>query len=125
MEKGYSLAKGLLLSLLTALAYVLATGAAHALANRNTPGEISPLWPPAGIALAALILYGPRVLPGILLGVFFSTGLNQGIPSGERIGEFLLEYIGHAFASASPRLPISRTCPWTSSRSMASLCARC
>ncbi|MET9020665.1 MASE1 domain-containing protein [Actinopolymorpha sp. NPDC004070] len=31
-------------------------------------GQISPFWPPTGIALAALLLLGPRVWPGILLG---------------------------------------------------------
>src|SRR5437660_1698145 len=30
--------------------------------------EISLLWPPSGIALAALILYGYRLWPGIVLG---------------------------------------------------------
>ncbi|HAT15718.1 MAG TPA: hypothetical protein DCS91_21040, partial [Microcoleaceae bacterium UBA11344] len=30
--------------------------------------EASPLWPPAGIALAALLLQGRRIWPGIALG---------------------------------------------------------
>ena len=32
------------------------------------PTGVSPFWPPAGIALALLILWGRRVWPGILLG---------------------------------------------------------
>jgi signal transduction histidine kinase/integral membrane sensor domain MASE1 len=32
--------------------------------------EASPLWPPAGIALAALLLEGQRVWPGVALGAF-------------------------------------------------------
>jgi integral membrane sensor domain MASE1 len=33
-------------------------------------GQVTPLWPPTGIALAALILLGLRVWPGIALGAF-------------------------------------------------------
>lgn len=31
----------------------------------------TPVWPPTGIALAAMLLLGPRVWPGIFLGAFF------------------------------------------------------
>ncbi|MFI8951538.1 MASE1 domain-containing protein [Streptomyces sp. NPDC053750] len=31
-------------------------------------GQVTPLWPPTGIALASLLLRGPRVWPGIALG---------------------------------------------------------
>lgn len=34
------------------------------------PGYASPLWPPAGIALAAVLLWGRRMWPAILLGSF-------------------------------------------------------
>lgn len=48
------------------------------------PGYASPLWPPAGMALAALLLWGPRCWPGVLLGSFMvnlSIGLNTiGLP---------------------------------------------
>jgi PAS domain S-box-containing protein len=33
----------------------------------------SPVWPPAGIGLAAVLLLGYRVLPGILIGVFIAN----------------------------------------------------
>jgi len=33
-------------------------------------GQVTPLWPPTGIALAGLLLLGPRVWPGIALGAF-------------------------------------------------------
>ncbi len=33
----------------------------------------SPVWPPAGIGLAAVLLLGYRVWPGILLGVFIAN----------------------------------------------------
>jgi diguanylate cyclase (GGDEF)-like protein len=45
------------------------------------PGYATAVWPPSGIALAALLLWGPRVWPGIALGsilvnlaVAFTTG---------------------------------------------------
>ncbi|WP_079174992.1 MASE1 domain-containing protein [Streptomyces malaysiense] len=31
-------------------------------------GQVTPLWPPTGIAVAALLLRGPRIWPGITLG---------------------------------------------------------
>ncbi len=43
------------------------------------PGYISAVWPSAGIALAAAMLYGPRVLPGVWLGSFASNLL---MPTG-------------------------------------------
>ncbi len=33
----------------------------------------SPIWPPSGIAFAAVILRGPRIWPGILLGAFLAN----------------------------------------------------
>ncbi len=36
----------------------------------NLKASASPLWPPAGIALAVLILHGRRVWPGVALGSF-------------------------------------------------------
>ncbi len=34
------------------------------------PGYATALWPPSGIALAALLIFGPRLWPGVLLGSF-------------------------------------------------------
>ncbi|MGV9498511.1 MASE1 domain-containing protein [Streptomyces sp. NPDC003642] len=36
-------------------------------------GQVSPLWPPSGIALASLLLRGLRVWPGIALGAFLTN----------------------------------------------------
>ncbi|MFI6769081.1 MASE1 domain-containing protein [Streptomyces sp. NPDC050355] len=33
-------------------------------------GQVTPLWPPTGIALTALLLFGVRMWPGIALGAF-------------------------------------------------------
>ncbi len=35
--------------------------------------QVSPVWPPSGIALAALLLFGGRVWPGIWLGAFVAN----------------------------------------------------
>ncbi|MGB7711274.1 MAG: MASE1 domain-containing protein [Microcoleus sp.] len=44
--------------------------------------EASPLWPPAGIALAALLLQGRRMWPGIALGsLLLNSTAGVGIPS--------------------------------------------
>lgn len=37
--------------------------------------SVSPVWPPAGIALAAIMLWGTRVWPGIALGAFLANVL--------------------------------------------------
>jgi integral membrane sensor domain MASE1 len=34
------------------------------------PGYATAVWPPAGIALAAFLVYGTRVWPGVVLGSF-------------------------------------------------------
>jgi PAS domain S-box-containing protein len=55
---------------------VLATAAAYYLTGRLglalaiPPGYATIIWPPAGIALAAAALAGPRVWPGVALGSF-------------------------------------------------------
>ncbi|MBD9358326.1 CHASE domain-containing protein [Methylomonas albis] len=37
------------------------------------PGYASPIWPPAGIALAAVLLWGNKIWPGIWLGSFLTN----------------------------------------------------
>ena len=36
------------------------------------PAKISPIYPPAGIAVAATFIFGPRVLPAVFVGQFFN-----------------------------------------------------
>ena len=52
----------------TALAY--AAAGALALMLAGPPGYASPLYPSAGIALAAALTYGSAALPGVLVGAF-------------------------------------------------------
>src|SRR2546425_12663092 len=48
------------------------------------PGtNASPVWPPSGIGLAAVLLFGLRVWPGIALGAFLANLLTlPGTPAG-------------------------------------------
>ncbi|SPT51462.1 MASE1 domain-containing protein [Actinomadura madurae] len=43
-------------------------------------GQVTPFWPPTGIALVSLMLWGPRMWPGIALGAFLvNVMLGPGI----------------------------------------------
>src|SRR5579871_1629898 len=49
-------------------------GLLMAFGHRN----VSPVWPPSGVALAGLLLFGVRMWPAVALGAFlanFTTGL--------------------------------------------------
>jgi signal transduction histidine kinase len=63
---------------LVALAYYLAGRIGLALAYLD--GAVAAVWPPAGLGLAVLVLYGPRMVPGIVIGDLllgdFSTPLG-------------------------------------------------
>src|SRR4051794_2987977 len=38
----------------------------------------SPVWPATGIALAGLILFGPRAWPGVFIGAFLVNAMTAG-----------------------------------------------
>jgi PAS domain S-box-containing protein len=40
----------------------------------------SPVWPPTGVSLAALLLWGPRLWPGVFLGALLVNLTTQGTP---------------------------------------------
>lgn len=54
-----------------ALAYLLTAKLGFALALPQTNATV--VWPPTGIALAAALIYGNRVVPGIFLGAFLAN----------------------------------------------------
>jgi PAS domain S-box-containing protein len=62
--------------LLLAGVYALAGKLGLALAFVNA--SATAVWPPTGIALAAILVLGPRVWPGILLGAFFVNETTSG-----------------------------------------------
>ncbi|MFE9096055.1 MASE1 domain-containing protein [Streptomyces sp. NPDC007264] len=45
-------------------------------------GQVTPLWPPTGIALAGLLLIGPWIWPGIAIGAFLvNIALGPSVPA--------------------------------------------
>ena len=38
----------------------------------------SPVWPPTGLAIAALLIWGPRLWPGVYIGAFAANSLTSG-----------------------------------------------
>lgn len=50
------------------LGFAYFTTAQLAVVTLDLGAEASPLWPPAGVALAALLLHGQRICPGVVLG---------------------------------------------------------
>jgi PAS domain S-box-containing protein len=60
--------------LVVAAVYFIAAKAGLSLASVHT--NVSPVWPPAGIALAAVLLLGYRIWPAILVGAFFANFLT-------------------------------------------------
>src|SRR5688572_20458969 len=101
-----SAGRDLALVLLTAILYFAAARFGLLLALETT--NASPVWPPSGIALAAALLMGRRVWPGILLGAFFSNlsvfALNfsqvsvplVAVSAAIAVGNTLEALVGHA-----------------------------
>ena len=67
--------------------------------------SVTAVWPPSGLALAAVVVWGPRVWPGIWLGAFLANLTTQGsvlavcgIATGNTleplVGAFLLSRVG-------------------------------
>jgi PAS domain S-box-containing protein len=88
---------------LLAVAYFVAARFGLSLASVHT--NVSPVWLPSGIALAAVLLLGYRIWPGILLGAFLANFLTPApiaasglIAIGNTVealtGAFLLRSIG-------------------------------
>jgi integral membrane sensor domain MASE1 len=65
----------IVMPLLVAVAYLAAAKFGFSLAFATK--QVTAIWPPTGIAIAALLLYGYRVWPGIWLGAFASNALSS------------------------------------------------
>jgi signal transduction histidine kinase len=48
-------------------------------------GNVTPVWPPTGLALAALVLFGYQLWPGVFLGALLVNGLSA-VPLGSALG---------------------------------------
>ena len=51
----------------------------------SLPGNIAPVWPPAGFALAVVLQRGRRLWPGVALGALAVNGLGGGVPLGSAL----------------------------------------
>src|SRR5881396_806123 len=89
--------------LLKRLAGVLALAAVYSFAGKLglslafVNASVSPVWPPTGIALAALLLWGYRLWPGILVGALLVNVTTPGTPLtdlGIAIGNTLEALLG-------------------------------
>ena len=55
-------------------------------------GVITPVWPPTGIAIAALLLLGPRMWPAVAIGAFAgnaTSGVSLGVAAAIAVGNTL------------------------------------
>ncbi|QSQ12577.1 MASE1 domain-containing protein [Myxococcus landrumensis] len=60
-------------------------------------GNVTPVWPPTGVALAALLLRGPTLWPGVFLGALLatsSTGVTWPTALGVAVGNTLASVLG-------------------------------
>jgi signal transduction histidine kinase/CheY-like chemotaxis protein len=65
------------------------------------PSQVGALWPPAGIALASMLLYGSRIWPGIFIGNFCISAWSFGFVAqsvqvyiATGVGGTLFAYVG-------------------------------
>jgi PAS domain S-box-containing protein len=71
------------LNLFLAVVYFAAAELGLSLASLHT--NVTPVWPPAGIAIGSLLIFGPQLWPGIFLGALAANLLTD-IPSGSALG---------------------------------------
>jgi two-component sensor histidine kinase/integral membrane sensor domain MASE1 len=99
----------ILLVLLVSVFYYLAARFGLTLGFKGT--NASPVWPPTGIALSAVMLFGFRIWPGIFISAFlanYATGLNAPIATIIAVGNTLEAVAGgfvlHYFCGGRPFL---------------------
>jgi len=81
-----------------AAAYVAAAKFGFTLAFATK--QVTAIWPPTGIALGSLVLFGPRVWPGVALGAFVANAVSSetvgtalGITVGNTLGPLAGAYL--------------------------------
>lgn len=75
------------------------------------PGYATAIWPPSGIALAGVLIYGYRVWPGILLGSFlvnFSTTLDASPETFTSVVITLIISCGASFQAVAGKYLVGR-----------------
>ena len=107
---------------------MLATALAYGVVGRLSlqlaipPGYASPLYPPAGIALACVLVFGSRVVPGVALGAFClnllltlkhwpNLATSVGLPAVFALGAALQALTGAALVRRFVRQPLTLSEP--------------
>jgi PAS domain S-box-containing protein len=110
MERGWSF-RLLLIQLALAAVYFISAKFGLSLAVPSIADQVSAVWPPTGIALAAVLIFGYRVWPGIAVGAFlvnFQTneafGTALGIAFGNTSEALLGAYLLWRFVDFEPSL---------------------
>jgi len=96
------------LSLLVAIVYF--AGAELGLSLASAHENVTPVWPPTGIAIASLLIFGPRVLPGIFLGAL-AANLRTSISPASALGIA----IGNTLEALVAWLLLQRSIRWRNS----------
>ncbi|WP_225095111.1 MASE1 domain-containing protein [Streptomyces sp. CoH27] len=99
------LGRGALTALeICALAALYYGSARLGLLQQLVRGQVTPLWPPSGIAVASLLLRGPRIWPGVALGAFLVN-----ISLGPTLPAVLAIMAGNTLAPVCSYLLLRRT----------------
>lgn len=89
---------GQLLLLNVLMAAVYAAAAVVGMEQELVRGQVTPLWPPTGVALAGLLFWGTRCWPGITLGAFLVN-----VPLGPNLLVTLAIAAGNTLAPLASR----------------------
>src|SRR6201991_1444725 len=95
-----------LVGLNAAVAVVYFAAAELGLSLASVHTNVSPVWPPTGIAIAALLVFGRRLWPAVLIGALAAnlwTDVSAPVAAGIAVGNtlealtafFLLTYISN------------------------------
>ncbi len=97
-------ARGTVLAVAVAFAYTLP--ARLSLLFILEPANIAGIWPPAGIAVGALLVSAPRRWPALLMGIAVAVwiaNLSAGMPAGMTVGFVIANLAGPLLAAAGLR----------------------
>ena len=99
-----------------ALAAVYYAAARIGLSYASIGHSISLVWPPTGVALAALVAWGYRYWPGVAVGAFLanastpvSLAVAAGIAAGNTAEALVAAYLVRRASGPRPRLDVMRT----------------
>src|SRR5689334_8549786 len=96
------------LSLVVAVVYFAAAEIGLSLASVHS--NVTPVWPPTGIAIASLLIFGRRVWPGVFLGA-----LAANVPTNIPIPSALGIAVGNTLEALLACWLLQRTSRWRKS----------